>query len=150
MGSTPAKRPRNLRGVRSYLRNYRALRTQWRSSRGEFPFGKPFPCLGDRFASAGVARGDYFHQDLHVAQLIHSNAPDKHVDVASRVDGFVAHVASFRPIEVIDIRPLRTRARNMTFRRMDLMAANPELVGYCDSLSCLNALEHFGLGRYGD
>jgi hypothetical protein len=22
--------------------------------------------------------------------------------------------------------------------------------GYCDSLSCLHALEHFGLGRYGD
>ena len=24
------------------------------------------------------------------------------------------------------------------------------LGGYCDSLSCLHALEHFGLGRYGD
>jgi hypothetical protein len=24
------------------------------------------------------------------------------------------------------------------------------LEGYCDSLSCLHALEHFGLGRYGD
>jgi hypothetical protein len=24
------------------------------------------------------------------------------------------------------------------------------LHGYCDSLSCLHALEHFGLGRYGD
>jgi hypothetical protein len=22
--------------------------------------------------------------------------------------------------------------------------------GYCDSLSCLHAIEHFGLGRYGD
>ena len=25
-----------------------------------------------------------------------------------------------------------------------------QLVDYCDSLSCLHALEHFGLGRYGD
>jgi len=24
------------------------------------------------------------------------------------------------------------------------------LVDYCDSISCLHALEHFGLGRYGD
>jgi len=24
------------------------------------------------------------------------------------------------------------------------------LVEYCDSLSCLHAIEHFGLGRYGD
>ncbi|MBV5330073.1 MAG: DUF268 domain-containing protein, partial [Chlorobium sp.] len=25
-----------------------------------------------------------------------------------------------------------------------------KLRSYCDSLSCLHALEHFGLGRYGD
>ena len=25
-----------------------------------------------------------------------------------------------------------------------------EFIDYCDSLSCLHALEHFGLGRYGD
>ena len=34
---------------------------------------------------------------------------------------------------------------------MDLMAPlSDKLVNYCDSLSCLHALEHFGLGRYGD
>jgi hypothetical protein len=32
-----------------------------------------------------------------------------------------------------------------------MMADIPqELIDYCDSISCLHALEHFGLGRYGD
>jgi hypothetical protein len=149
-GFSPTQALRNLRGIPEYFTNYRDLRAQWQFSGKEFPFGKPFPCPGDRFGSAGVARGDYFHQDLHVAQLIYANGAEKHVDVASRVDGFVAHVAAFRPIEVIDIRPLRTTARNITFRRLDVMAEGTAINVHCDSLSCLNALEHFGLGRYGD
>ena len=74
----------------------------------------------------------------------------RHVDVASRIDGFVAHVASFVPIEVLDIRPAVTSARNITFRQMDLMLDPFPLTDYTSSLSCLHALEHFGLGRYGD
>jgi hypothetical protein len=30
------------------------------------------------------------------------------------------------------------------------MGPSESQVDYCDSLSCLHALEHFGLGRYGD
>jgi hypothetical protein len=67
------------------------------------------------------------------------------------VDGFVAHVAAFRPIEVIDIRPIESRVSNITFRQGDITAELPaELRRCCDSLSCLSVLEHFGLGRYGD
>jgi hypothetical protein len=36
------------------------------------------------------------------------------------------------------------------FKQCDLMNPDPALTDYCDSLSCLHALEHFGLGRYGD
>jgi len=66
------------------------------------------------------------------------------------VDGFVAHVASFRPIEVLDIRPQPACVPNVTFRQCDLMSPPPDLAASCESLSCLHALEHFGLGRYGD
>ena len=31
-----------------------------------------------------------------------------------------------------------------------MVSISKDLVDYCDSLSCLHALEHFGLGRYGD
>jgi hypothetical protein len=72
------------------------------------------------------------------------------VDVGSRIDGFVAHVALFRPIEVMDIRPARSFDPNVRFVQVDV--SDPEKVpeNYTDSLSCLHALEHFGLGRYGD
>jgi SAM-dependent methyltransferase len=38
----------------------------------------------------------------------------------------------------------------VSFKQADLMNPHAELLDYCDSLSCLHALEHFGLGRYGD
>ncbi|MDR0732564.1 MAG: DUF268 domain-containing protein [Dysgonamonadaceae bacterium] len=109
-----------------------------------------YPCYADSDDEAGVIRGDYFHQDLFVAQRIYINNPIKHVDIGSRIDGFVTHVASFRAIEIFDIRPIHAQVQNITFKQMDLMNDNPELTNYTNSISCLNALEHFGLGRYGD
>ncbi len=115
-----------------------------------FPFGKNVPCLADRWEEAGVASGQYFHQDLLVARWIHDARPTRHVDVASRVDGFVAHVASFRDIEVLDIRPIKTSALGITFHQRNITEPDATWDQSCDSLSCLHALEHVGLGRYGD
>jgi hypothetical protein len=112
--------------------------------------GDPWPCLGDRFDTGGVAAGQYFHQDLLVAQWIFEASPERHVDVGSRVDGFVAHVASFRSIEVLDLRPVATSARSIGFHQRDIMQEDPAWDECCDSLSCLHTIEHFGLGRYGD
>lgn len=117
--------------------------------RGEFAVGFAQPVFGDRNTASGTASGHYFHQDLYVARKIHAAEPLRHVDVGSRVDGFVSHVAVFRPIEVIDVRP-NSEVAGIEFRQADLMDLGEELVGYCDSLSCLHAIEHFGLGRYGD
>jgi hypothetical protein len=114
------------------------------------------PYLGDRFKEGGSTRNEYFWQDLLVAQKIFQAHPKRHVDVGSRIDGFVAHVASFRSIEVFDIRQLSTEIPGIVFRQADLMSADSvakfcaDGTGYCDSLSCLHAIEHFGLGRYGD
>lgn len=109
------------------------------------------PCLMDRYEVSGAASGHYFHQDLLIAHRIFERRPNKHVDVGSRIDGFVAHVASFRPIEVMDIRRLTSGIPNVKFIQCDLMVdLNSNMTDYCDSLSCLHALEHFGLGRYGD
>ena len=101
------------------------------------------------FSRGMLPKGHYFHQDLLVAGLIYEENPIRHVDVGSRIDGFVAHVASYREIEVLDIRPLPPTAhRNIKFRVADLMLDTA--FGTTDSLSCLHAVEHFGLGRYGD
>ncbi len=51
---------------------------------------------------------------------------------------------------MIDIRPMSGAVRNVRFIRADLMQGAPGLAQCTDSLSCLHALEHFGLGRYGD
>jgi hypothetical protein len=138
----------------------------WRSLRGLPPFALDWvrfrraydgrmtlmPCLHDRFEEGGTTKNEYFWQDLLVARWIFEAKPARHVDIGSRVDGFVAHVASFREIEVLDVRPITTRVPGIVFRQADLMrAADAALPGEsCDSLSCLHAIEHFGLGRYGD
>lgn len=71
--------------------------------------------------------------------------------MGSRIDGFVAQVASFRMIEVFDIRPLNSEIKNVSFLQLDIMDnINTEFHNSTDSLSCLHTIEHFGLGRYGD
>jgi len=107
--------------------------------------------LSDYGQQAGSAMGHYFHQDLLVASLIFKKNPTRHIDIGSRVDGFVAHVAAFRKIEVMDIRDLDDIGHeNVTFVKADLMESGNAQRSISDSISCLHAIEHFGLGRYGD
>jgi SAM-dependent methyltransferase len=108
------------------------------------------PCLHDWYEEGGTTKDEYFWQDLLVARMIFADSPKKHVDIGSRVDGFVAHVAGFREIEVFDVRPITTQIPGILFKQADLMNPIADMQEYCDSLSCLHALEHFGLGRYGD
>ncbi len=150
-GFDPLKTIETIRGLPPYFRDLQTLKNQKLSASKEFPFGKFFPCLKERYSESGTAKGDYFHQDLLVARKIFLNNPLVHVDIGSRVDGFVAHVASYRSIEVLDIRHLSNTVTNISFKQADLMTPiDDTLVDYCDSLSCLHAMEHFGLGRYGD
>lgn len=151
-GVDPIKFINALRGIPHYLSNYIKLRREAavRATDG-FPIKAAYPCLSDRYEKSGTARGHYFHQDLLVARRIFQEAPERHVDIGSRVDGFVAHVAAFRAIEILDIRNLKSPDPNILFRQADMMIdVDPSLHGSTPSLSCLHALEHFGLGRYGD
>lgn len=145
----PLRLWRSLRGLPAYIRELGHFRSSYA---GKLSY---MPCLHDRFEEGGTTKSEYFWQDLWVARQIYAAAPEKHVDIGSRVDGFVAHVASFREIEVLDVRPITGVIPGITFRQVDLMdhTSLPQGLageGYCDSLSCLHALEHFGLGRYGD
>ena len=109
-----------------------------------------YPCLLDHSAGAATL-GEYFWQDLYVARRIINAAPARHVDIGSRIDGFVAHLACQRPVEIYDIRPLDVTIPNVRFRRWDLTGSGlgaPDEAADC--VSCLHTLEHLGLGRYGD
>lgn len=140
----------NLRrvGMASKLPRYFRDLQRWRRDGGTVT--SLYPVLSDWSDQAGSASGAYFHQDLFVARQIFAAQPKRHIDVGSRIDGFVAHVAVFREIEVLDIRPVHARIPNVRFLQADLMAGAEALHRSTDSLSCLHALEHFGLGRYGD
>ena len=147
-GIDPSIFLRSLKGLPIYLLDWVVFR---KSFTGKM---KVMPCLHDRFEEGGSTKSEYFWQDLLVARAIHEANPSKHVDIGSRVDGFVAHVASFREIEVFDVRQISTTVPGVVFCQADLMDPDslPTITGggYCDSLSCLHAIEHFGLGRYGD
>jgi SAM-dependent methyltransferase len=129
-------------------RKFLADAVQWVGDGGSVD--RLFPILDEWKEAAGTASGQYFLQDLQVAQWVFAANPERHVDIGSRVDGFVAHVASFRAIEVLDIRPLTHSVTNIRFVQSDFMNPGPQFSEYADSVSCLHALEHFGLGRYGD
>jgi SAM-dependent methyltransferase len=138
---------KSLRGIPRFLKDWREFSQKYD---GVLTLT---PCLHDRYEEGGSTNTEYFWQDLLVARCIFEAKPEKHVDVGSRVDGFVAHVASYREIEVFDVRPIRAKIANISFKQVDLMNgvdASVASAGYCDSISCLHALEHFGLGRYGD
>jgi SAM-dependent methyltransferase len=138
-----------IRGLGFYFRDYSKIKKQ-KGTDTNFPFGKSYAILGDRFTESGTMKGHYFHQDLFVASKIFKNNPIRHIDIGSRNDGFVAHVAVFRQIEIIDIREQTSKVKNIVFRRADLMQLPDDMINTFDSISTLHAIEHFGLGRYGD
>lgn len=129
------------------LPKYLQQKKEWLEKGGKIT--RRYRILTDYTDSAGAARGHYYHQDLLVAGFIAKANPNRHIDIGSRIDGFVAHVASYREIEVFDIRALdESRHSNIKFVQKDLMDHNDDNI--TDSISCLHAIEHFGLGRYGD
>jgi hypothetical protein len=138
-----------LKGVLPFVRDYNNFNKQFQQQT-DFKSTGFYPLLADRYDAAGVASGHYFHQDLYVASKIFEANPKRHIDVGSRIDGFVAHVASFRKIEIIDIRQIESKSKNILFMQADLMSPSFAIAEKTPSLSCLHAIEHFGLGRYGD
>lgn len=143
-GIDPCKMLNSLRGMPRFVSDLFHFQANY-SGRLEF-----MPCLHDRDKEGGTTKSEYFWQDLLVARMVYAARPERHVDIGSRLDGFVAHVASFREIEVFDIRPIATKVPGVIFKQADLTKPLEGMGDYCDSLSCLHALEHFGLGRYGD
>lgn len=109
------------------------------------------PLFSDRYAGAGAGRSLYFLQDLLCSSRVLSQPGVRHVDIGSRIDGFVAQIAASRPIEVLDIRPLeQPPTPNLRFLQGDILDPPEGLERQYDLVSSLHALEHVGLGRYGD
>ncbi|MBL4627951.1 MAG: DUF268 domain-containing protein [Roseicyclus sp.] len=145
------KMVRSIAALPGFFSDYKRLKAELASDEGAMKIGRLYPVLLDKTDSSGTATGHYFHQDLLVAQKVFGSGADRVVDIGSRVDGFVAHVAAFRKIEVVDIRDLHSDHDNIDFLQCDFMdKGSTQQLGQSDLVTCLHVLEHFGLGRYGD
>ena len=148
MGINPDTRINSIKPF--FLRDLSKIKKQMSNDKNkQFPIRYLYP-IDERTTEAGTMSGGYFHQDLFAARKIYAENPLRHVDIGSRIDGFVSHIAVFREIEIFDIRPINSNVKNITFKQADLMQLPEEMVSYCDSISALHSIEHFGLGRYGD
>ena len=108
-----------------------------------------YPFLDDYNDDAGSIKNHLFHADLIVSQYIYKNNPEKHLDIGSRIDGLVAHVASYRNIDVLDIRNINLSPhKNINFINKNINEFSEKFM--YDSISSIGVIAHIGLGRYGD
>ena len=120
---------------------------------GGIPITKRLPYLFDCDQNAGGVDEHYFLQDIHAAELISKSGIKVHYDIGSRLEGFIAHLLSNDNIEkviMLDIRPLPWSINKLDFIQVDATTLNSIEDDSVLSISSLHALEHFGLGRYGD
>lgn len=140
----------SLRSLPTYFRDLRQYRAKNAGPGFRAHWKDVFPILTDLHSGAGVASGHYFHQDLWAAKKIFRRRPATHFDIGSRVDGFIAHLLTFMPVTVIDIRPMTSDIEGLTFAQDNAAELGHFKDGSIDSLSSLHVAEHFGLGRYTD
>jgi len=150
LGLQPQRLAQNLLNLPHFLRTARAYAKSTTPADLPLRLRNLRPILTEFASEAGSAQGHYFHQDLWAAQLIFNLRPSSHIDVGSRLDGFVAHLLTFMPVDVIDIRPLTSPITNLRFIQEDATTLSRFHDNSIPSISSLHAVEHFGLGRYSD
>ena len=73
-----------------------------------------------------------------MAQEVFKRKPYKHLDIGSKVDGLVSHIASFRELDVLDIRFFDiSYKKNINVITEDLLLVDTEKYKY-DSISSLD------------
>lgn len=145
LGIDPIRFATSIRNFPLYLKT--GIQFISKGPKGKLQFS---PALLDFRDEAGSAKGHYFWQDLITAKLIHSRNPNRHVDIGSRIDGFIAHLLSFRSVEIIDVRPFKANIPELISLLGNAQENLVEKHGEFPSVSSLHSIEHFGLGRYGD
>ena len=136
-----------------FFRNMRSYKQAQMDNRFPITWHDIWYCSNDRFSSAGTS-GHYFFQDIWAAKKVLEIAGERgggynHVDVGSRIDGFVAHLLPYCKVTYVDIRPLPITLEGLKFIEGSILRL-PFEDDSCETLSCLHVIEHIGLGRYGD
>lgn len=136
-----------------FFKNMRFYRQTQTDNRYPITWRDILYCSNDRFSGAGGG-GHYFFQDIWAARKVLEIAGDRgggsnHIDVGSRLDGFVAHLLPYCKVTYVDIRPLPITVEGLKFIEGNILNL-PFENDSCETLSCLHVIEHIGLGRYGD
>lgn len=101
--------------------------------------------------NAGAINKLYLMQDIWAAKEVYQSGVKEHYDIGSRLDGFLTHLLVFCDrVNYIDIRPLDSKIEGLHFVQADATNLDGIANESISSLSSLHAIEHFGLGRYGD
>ena len=109
-----------------------------------------WPIITDKYDKAGTL-SNYFWQDLWAAKIIYNNRKEKHYDIGSRLDGFIAHLLSMNiEVTMIDVREFPGEVSGLHTIVDDATQMDHFEDDSVESLSALCSIEHFGLGRYGD
>lgn len=137
------------RALPAYCRNMYAYSKARTTSVPPIEFSRLFFTTYEKYMPGGTAVGHYFLQDIWASKLIYQSGCKFHIDIGSRVDGFVAHLLPFCKVEYVDIRPLDSPFEELKFKQGSILSL-PYPDNSIDSLSCLHVIEHIGLGRYGD
>jgi len=105
-------------------------------------------------AGAGCSFNDYMLLDYLVVQELRHHLPSRHLDVGSRIDGLVLQASHLCQVSCLDIRP-NPRLGYFGISSITADVCTTVNVNSLDeqsfeSISSVHAVEHFGLGRYGD
>src|SRR5439155_21570567 len=105
------------------------------------------PQFHDRTDTTPFDRHYFFLSGWAMRRII-ANRPSRHTDVAS-LGLFVNMLSAIVPVAFLEFRPLPAKLAGLEPLAGSMLAL-PFLDNSIQSLSCLHAAEHVGLGRYGD
>lgn len=95
--------------------------------------------VNEKDKEAGIPSPHYFVQDIWGANKVFRNNPTCHYDIGSRLDGFIAHLLTFREVYYIDIRPLPYDIPGLYFVQGDATTLDKIENDTVESLSCFHA-----------
>jgi SAM-dependent methyltransferase len=137
------------RAIPVFIKNIFVYTANRKSNFPAVRFSNIFFTTYEKYMPGGTVGGHYFLQDVWAAKKIYQSGCKHHVDIGSRIDGFVAHLLPFCSVEYVDIRPIESPFPELVFKAGSILEL-PYPDNSIESLSCLHVIEHIGLGRYGD
>jgi len=137
------------RAIPVFVKNIFEYTANRKSNVPAIRFSNLFFTTYEKYMPGGTVGGHYFLQDVWAAKKVYQSGCKHHVDIGSRIDGFVAHLLPFCIVEYVDIRPIESPFPELIFKEGSILSL-PHQDNSVASLSCLHVIEHIGLGRYGD